>query len=147
MTTFERRAGSPTTFTVRTRGGTYTFDGDATVDVSDPADVVDLLANADLQVVGEGPPPIDKVYLLDGVLVRVSDGSPVLLPTDSDAGTITASLGEDGLPLLTVTSPFGIDGDDEPYYDPGGAAPLEAAMLTLDPDDGLPVLTTLTGGF
>lgn len=63
-----------------------------------------------------------------------------------DAGTITAAIGEDDLPLLTITSKFGI-GDDGPYFDPAGAVTLEAALLTLDPTDGSPVLTKLNGGF
>lgn len=85
--------------------------------------------------------PVEKIALFN------EDGTPVFLDGNNDAGTITAILEDDDLPLITITSPFGINEDDEPYYDPDGASPSEAALLTLDPNDGLPVLTTLTGGF
>jgi len=37
-------------------------------------------------------------------------------------------------------SPWGIDANGDPYYDPAGAAPGEQAVMQFDPDTGNPIL-------
>ena len=88
----------------------------------------------------EGDPSDTNRYVTDED-PRIAGGG-----AGSTAGTTigTVALDVGGNPVLTVDSIWGIDGDDQPYYDPAGAAPGEDAVLRLA-DDGSLNLTTITG--
>lgn len=47
-----------------------------------------------------------------------------------------ATVGDGGSVSVAFSSPWGIDGDGNPYYDEAGAAPGEDAILTVDATTG-----------
>lgn len=54
-----------------------------------------------------------------------------------ESGYFSAPVIENNILSVSLTSNWGIDSTGEPYYDSAGAAPGEAAMLTVEPDGTL----------
>jgi hypothetical protein len=80
--------------------------------------------------------------LADGTIKRGPGGSTP--PSVESGAALRATADTDGGPLIDTASPWGINADGEPYYDPAGAVSGEEAVLTLDAA-GVPTLTTLGG--
>lgn len=65
--------------------------------------------------------------------------------TGTDAGSFNPPTSIGGVLTETITSNWGIDPSGNPYYDPAGAAPADAAIASLDAGGNL-VLTDTRGG-
>lgn len=90
------------------------------------------------------------VDLTDVTRIPVSTGTPITRGPKGDPGTpvtgyFTAPLVEGDIFSVELVSNWGIDVNGVPYYDPDGADPGEAALLTLDPATGEPILLRPAG--
>jgi hypothetical protein len=79
-----------------------------------------------------------------GQLIPGPQGPPGAEGSDTSGSLSSPEAVGDGL-VVTITSNWGINVDGDPYYDPAGADPDEAAIATLDPFGHL-VLTNAQGG-
>lgn len=87
MATFEKRAGAPSgTITIQTAKSAYSIGDGGTITTVDTDDINTLRQHPFIQLQGGGggpftpPPLIEGVVLKDGVLVKVTDGTPVIGP-------------------------------------------------------------------
>jgi hypothetical protein len=90
------------------------------------------------------------VDLTDVARIPASTGTPITRGLKGDPGVpttgyFTAPLVEGDIFSVELVSNWGIDVNGVPYYDPDGADPGEAALLTLDPATGEPILLRPAG--
>jgi hypothetical protein len=109
-----------------------------------------LLGGASIKPFSFALPAGSVVDLSDFVPLPSSTGTPIVRGEKGDAGVpetgyFTAPIVDDDIFSVELVSNWGIGPGDVPYYDPAGADPGEAALLTLDPATGEPILLRPAG--
>jgi len=98
----------------------------------------------------ELPADVDPLDLNTVTPVSASGGVPIIQgppgpPGLEGTGGVIGGSVVDGQIIVNVATPWGIDPDTGPYFDPNGAQPGEEAVLQFDPDTGTPVLILIGG--